>query len=463
MSSTAVPDTKVYAPKVIPQVLWQMTNEDFFKWRRDNDYPRIVSFLRKKLLDFDEWMTSQEISVDLLIKYSPSSFLREEALLYLYTFTDSNFKERETLVSEKYNQKRKLVSEEKLKEEKHIVPYPIWYTKVKKKKPLQLYVNYRSGRSCFLLYELELLDLGNCHLTNMFFSGRQLDFVNISDFRISNCSNNSLFKLWFSSAVNISFEGDFAFIDAYKTSFYEVFHLKYQNLKLSNGRFQSWSFSDCNLNLTATNAIIHRWEFLDWDFEGTMSNTDIKDCNFKDSNVEYPIGYGRAMNFHSQLKRLYSQIGRKKEASQHYYLEKTYERKTFLHVKANYQNIFYRSQTTTSKTMLRLKYFLKYIYSGFLNLLWGYSERPSRVFIISIFTIFVFSVLYCFLPSSSPDTHNNFGNSLYFSMVTFTTLGYGDISQKIILLKLLSGLEAIMGMSFWGILIAGFTSNSKDY
>ena len=48
-------------------------------------------------------------------------------------------------------------------------------------------------------------------------------------------------------------------------------------------------------------------------------------------------------------------------------------------------------------------------------------------------------------------------------MVTFTTLGYGDILQTDELLRLLTGIEAILGMSFWGILIAGFTSNARDY
>ena len=106
---------------------------------------------------------------------------------------------------------------------------------------------------------------------------------------------------------------------------------------------------------------------------------------------------------------------------------------------------------------------IKYIYSLFNNILWGYGEKPARVFLISISSILLFSLIFSFHPNSNPVTHLNFANSLYYSMVTFATLGYGDISQTDILLKLLSGFEAILGMSLWGILIAGFTSNSKDY
>lgn len=113
--------------------------------------------------------------------------------------------------------------------------------------------------------------------------------------------------------------------------------------------------------------------------------------------------------------------------------------------------------------MLQVVYFFKYLASSFLNILWGYGERPARVFVISLLTILLFACGYCFLPNASSKTFHDLGNALYYSMVTFTTLGYGDISQPDRVLKILSGLEAMLGMSFWGILIAGFTSNAKDY
>ncbi len=454
----------VHAPKVDARHLWQMNEKDFNDWRKEHDYPRIVSFLKRKLPEFEIWMDDQKVSDDLLIKHSPSTFLKEQSCIYLYNVLDNDKKEKDIISELKYAVNETFFHQDSVKQKKDIIPYPVWYSRKTKNHFLELSVNMRQGRNHFFLYELELLDLGNCHLANMFIVGnRHLDFVNISNLRLTNCINDTPIKLWFCSAVNMTIEGDFAFVDGYNTSFYEVFNQKYQNLKLINGSFQRWSFNNCKVNLSASNAILHRWDFTGWDFNATISNTDIADCHFKSSSINYPIGYGRARDFHSHIKRLYSQIGKKKEASHHYYYEKNYERKSFLYAKANYQNQYHRNKGKGAKMVLRLTYLIKYIYSSFLNLLWGYGERPARVFVISITSIFIFALCYCYLPSASPTTQYHFANALYYSLVTFTTLGYGDISQTNQYLRLLSGLEALLGMTFWGILIAGFTSNAKDY
>lgn len=283
---------------------------------------------------------------------------------------------------------------------------------------------------------------------------------------IYHAHNNKYIRIWFSSAINLTIEGDLAFIDVYKTSFYEALNSKSSNLKLSNGTFQNWSFSDCHLQLNATNATLFRWYFEGYNFIGTLVHSDIRESNFQFNNIRYPIDYGRAKVLHSHVKRLYSQIGKKKEASLHFYLEKTFERKSFLRFKANFREEYYTSKKIWKipfSIYLPCKYYLKYIYSLLLNILWGYGEKPQRLFFISVLSIIFFSLVFCLSPGATVETKGDLLNSLYYSMVTFTTLGYGDIKQTDYLLKLVSGFEALLGMSFWGILIAGFTNNSKDY
>ena len=60
----------------------------------------------------------------------------------------------------------------------------------------------------------------------------------------------------------------------------------------------------------------------------------------------------------------------------------------------------------------------------------------------------VWAVCYYIIPETSIE-FSSFSESVYFSMVTFTTLGYGDISLSSDW-RLLSGLEAINGIMLIG-------------
>ena len=70
------------------------------------------------------------------------------------------------------------------------------------------------------------------------------------------------------------------------------------------------------------------------------------------------------------------------------------------------------------------------------RLVWGYGERPCRILAAGALTIAVFGLLCFFLAGiqpSRPETPSqqlSMGECLYFSVVTFTTLGYGDFLPK---------------------------------
>jgi len=87
------------------------------------------------------------------------------------------------------------------------------------------------------------------------------------------------------------------------------------------------------------------------------------------------------------------------------------------------------------------RYDSKRILSKLVDLFCGYGEDPSRVVIFSLLTIFSFAFLYFFFGITDGSTNivfaleyswlenlKNLLNSLYFSVVTFTTLGYGDLA-----------------------------------
>ena len=104
------------------------------------------------------------------------------------------------------------------------------------------------------------------------------------------------------------------------------------------------------------------------------------------------------------------------------------------------------------------KYSLRRILSKAIDLFCGYGERPLRVIIFSLALIIGFSMAYFFLGLSFNGEvvvfsfkHNFlsnvevFFNSLYFSVVTFTTLGYGDLTPIGLAARAIAALEAFMG------------------
>lgn len=95
--------------------------------------------------------------------------------------------------------------------------------------------------------------------------------------------------------------------------------------------------------------------------------------------------------------------------------------------------------------------------SRMVDLFCGYGERPLRIMLFSVFLILGFAVVYFF--NGVNDGGNlvkfnselslfqnieNFLNALYFSVVTFTTLGFGDITPNG-WSRLFAGVQAFIG------------------
>jgi voltage-gated potassium channel Kch len=75
----------------------------------------------------------------------------------------------------------------------------------------------------------------------------------------------------------------------------------------------------------------------------------------------------------------------------------------------------------------------------------------------------IWAMLYLFIAEAVPGAFNglsqaswldNFGTAVYFSFVTITTLGYGDISPVLPLARFLVYMEAIVGVFYMAILVA---------
>jgi hypothetical protein len=96
--------------------------------------------------------------------------------------------------------------------------------------------------------------------------------------------------------------------------------------------------------------------------------------------------------------------------------------------------------------------------STFSAFLWGYGERPVRTFICAIFVIFGAALMYTFghFSSGSAIFKPDFAKAIYFSTVTFTTVGYGDIFP-VGFTKLVAMIEAFSGIFVGPLLIVSLS------
>ena len=122
--------------------------------------------------------------------------------------------------------------------------------------------------------------------------------------------------------------------------------------------------------------------------------------------------------------------------------------------------------------------FVKWLYRWFLTV-FGYGESPATFLAMSVITVTVFAFLFMFTGfeystlettvrrsmvfslDELPGTIEDFMTSLYFSIVTFTTLGYGD-AHPVKVTRFLASTEALLGFVFYSSFVASFIKRLSD-
>jgi hypothetical protein len=105
-----------------------------------------------------------------------------------------------------------------------------------------------------------------------------------------------------------------------------------------------------------------------------------------------------------------------------------------------------------------VKRFFLWIMLTFSYFVWGYGERPSRTLFAGILLIFLSAFLYIggnFIQNGNL-FKPSFFQAFYFSVVTFTTVGYGDIIA-VGFNKAVAMLEAFCGIFIMPLFIIGLS------
>ncbi|WP_205859099.1 ion channel [Pleionea sediminis] len=186
-----------------------------------------------------------------------------------------------------------------------------------------------------------------------------------------------------------------------------------------------------------------------------LSNCNLLGTNFENAKIEH-VNWGKEIFQEKQAKK----ANNKKEKLDYYEqseeiyrnLRKTAERQGLFEMAGHF---FQKEMIMRRKQMPRSS--PRRIISKIVDIFCGYGEKPIRVIVFSLATILTFAVLYFLLGLSfsgdslafNPDltvwqNFKIFLSSLYFSVVTFTTLGYGDLAP-IGIARALAALEAFVG------------------
>ncbi len=249
-------------------------------------------------------------------------------------------------------------------------------------------------------FDLSSTNLENINLVN---HGSSTGYkLNNSDFYKANLKNSHCFKVDFSgsSLMKVNFENA---------------NLHFANLT--------------NCNLLGCNFKHAKLENVIWDKE-VIQERKAKEAKSREEMIDY---YQQAEEIYRSLRRTMEADGLFETAG-----------------------LFFQKEMKMRRKQMPA-YSLKRLLSKIVEISCGYGERPLRIVSISMLVILLFSFLFFFsgisylgntisfsIDNSLSENINVFFNSLYFSIVTFTTLGYGDITP-VGISKVFTSIEALLG------------------
>ncbi|WP_439510250.1 potassium channel family protein [Marinimicrobium koreense] len=491
-----------------PQKLWTLTPEEFNIWRQKNDLPKLLSFFKEELPYFEDWMSQWELSdVDFCLAPHTSGWFLGEDELYFHQYTEDG--DTKYVICQDFDGQFEFLSKHRnIVRERSVgfTPYLAWgKSKTGKKKFIQsdklnkgfsetLVYGLWSGGRCsraHLLKKFPVLKLGQVIIGDgVLVSPRNLDFVDLDELVIKGHHHGSYAaEVNFSSCRNVKIQSGGMHHVSFRESVVDNFECTEGNLQdflFLNSSLNSFQCSNSSIN----GLVIKKSIFL----RPLIDTTEIQRFSYVPDHTYKR--YKAEADTCRRIRNLFQSIGRRHEAQDYYYMERCYERKALWSPYLEYEN---RSEFPKRKYAGRLsdlishwkerhcdnkqaiqyiisifafkiklwflpkysikaaKYKLNYLGSLLSYLIWGYGLKVSRVCATALVIILSYTTVYYF---QGPTT-GNLIDSLYYSTVTFTTLGYGDILPNSENVKLICASEALLGALTMGLIIGVFSKKSE--
>jgi voltage-gated potassium channel Kch len=183
-----------------------------------------------------------------------------------------------------------------------------------------------------------------------------------------------------------------------------------------------------------------------------LFNTKLWHANFKTAKSISRMSFSEGLTFFDRARIDESGL---LSAEESYRSLKTYFLASGMYNDASWASF---NEKTMERIVMKRRRDLNYLPSLLMNILCGYGEKPYRIVLISLFTIILFAALFFSFGaielSAAQSGPLKWSDYIYYSTITFTTVGYGDIIPKAQgLSRLMAAMEAFIGVFFTGLFI----------
>lgn len=495
--------------------LWQMPAQSFNAWRARNDLPVLFDYFFEHLPRFQEWLETYGLSKHIFCHTVPTGVLFRgsgEQSLYDVAIDGTAFFNSTVLGDQPYTYEESK-PEQRGAQRISYQPYLDWLKRVERKaRPLLLdkQNDYWSNRfeyrahgaflegdvgtpRAFLFRGFPVLKLGDCTISDFVdLNQRNLDFVDLDRLIVTGKWHGQAFKkIAFSSLWGLEIrEAELYFVELFNCDGYEI--------QVTDSKIQDLWFVESTSYQThfSTSGLI-KIKFIESECGFSFDRCDVVGFVYTPTDQTTPTFISHN---YRHLRTAYQWTGKRLESAEAYYCERQYERRAAWspywehagdfplelgryfrkHPIKEYlaganslrecarevlgMGLAHLKMWLNPKYALRAaEYKLKFLALGFQELIWGYGERPWRVLGSAFFVISTYAVLdYHFLHVDPPRSGDvSFVASLYYSIVTFTTIGIGVPSPDTIVFKVLYATEALSGVFLLGLLVAAFSNRNR--
>jgi hypothetical protein len=492
--------------------LWQMSKPAFNTWRRANDLPGLLEFFKGTLPRFSKWQAVYNITdTDVLSVDHTSHLFAGTDTKHLVDFTEPergpNEPERVISVTSLSGWELKSSAERErpgytveIHGSKPFIPYFSWvrtmgyspFFRIPHDRNNQFVddFEYRSWQGmnlatsrASLFYNQEVLKLGGTTIGPGRLDGRNLDFVDLDGLTVTGSGSTYGSHIAYASCRDITFRNsDKAFLTFTRCNI--------SGLTADNCRFQDLYFVTCKLSSPRfKNSRLFRVAFID----SMLGGIDLENCDLVDLKISKPhrqMTFDTCVDLYRRFRVAFQQKGNRKEAGEYYFRERVAELLSnispFVPPDERFPQPVYRRPYRELWSRMRAGEFtrkqagkfvlgncfahMKLLTPRFLfrfaaakiGLLgqaldwgvWGFGERPARVFVWMLVVLCGFATKYYFLGGKDGHLRGAALESLYCSAFNFATIGC-DYKTS------LDSVEGVLGATLLGIMVAGFGNRTR--